>query len=324
METRSSYVLVGAVVLALAIALFAFVLWLARFDAGAVKREYDVLFPTVSGLAVGSGVNFQGVPVGQVQSVNLMPDRPDKVRVRIEVNSTTPIFKGTTATLAGVGFTGVSVVSLEGSMAGGQDLTDKGPWGRPVIPVKPGALAGLLESAPLLLNNADRLVDNLNEVLNEQNRAKLTALLDNLNNATRAYEARAPEVSQTLAEAQVTLKRAGSAAEKAGSAAEKVGRLADASTIVVTEQGNALVTDIRATTVKANAALDAVTRAANAAEPGLEALSATTVPQANALIGDLRATNSSLGAVAGRLDEDPLGALLGGRALPDYNPEKTR
>ena len=317
METRSSYVQVGAVGIALTIALFAFILWLARFDAGGQKREYDILFPTVSGLASGSGVNFQGVPIGQVQSINLLPDQPDKVRVRIQVSGTAPIFKGTTATLSAVGFTGVSIVSLEGSMAGGDPLSGAGPWGRPVIPTKPGALAGLLESAPLLLSDANKLVENLNEVLNEDNRRAFGLLLDNLNSTTRTFEARAPEVSRTLSEVQVTLR-------KTGAAAEKVGQLADNTNLIVTGQGAALVTDLRATAGRADTALAAVEKAASSAQPVLDTLSSSTVPQANALIGDLRATNSSLGAVAGRLDEDPLGALLGGRALPDYEPGKTR
>lgn len=315
METRSSYVLVGAVVIALAIALFAFILWLARFDASGDKREYDILFPSVSGLATGSGVNFQGVPVGQVQSINLLPEQPDKVRVRIVVQGPVPILKGTTATLASVGFTGVAIVSLEGTMGGAAPLEGNGKWGRPIIPTKPGALAGLLETAPVLLGNANRLVDNLNEVLNEDNRRELRQLLGNLNSTTKAFEARAPEIAETLVEAKTTLRQA-------GTAAEKVGRLADTTGLLVTEQGAALVTDVRATTDRANTALDSVTKAADAAEPGLRNLSDNTIPEATALIRDLRETNSSLGSVAGRLEEDPFGTLLGGRQLPDYEPEK--
>jgi phospholipid/cholesterol/gamma-HCH transport system substrate-binding protein len=59
-----------------------------------------------------------------------------------------------------------------------------------------------------------------------------------------------------------------------------------------------------------------------AAKPGLDTLSTETLPEANRLVRDLRELTGSLGAVAAKLDEDPAGALLGGRPLPDYVPKK--
>ena len=58
METRSSYVLVGAVALALLVGLFAFILYIARFS-GEDKREFDIFFDNaITGLAVGSPAAF--------------------------------------------------------------------------------------------------------------------------------------------------------------------------------------------------------------------------------------------------------------------------
>src|SRR3546814_11372039 len=75
---------------------------------GPEKKEYDIFFKqAVSGLARGSGVAFQGVPVGEVKTIALMPDAPEFVRVRIAVNEDVPILHGTTASIASIGFTGV-------------------------------------------------------------------------------------------------------------------------------------------------------------------------------------------------------------------------
>lgn len=41
----------------------------------------------------------------------------------------------------------------------------------------------------------------------------------------------------------------------------------------------------------------------------------------NLLVGDLREMSRSLGAIAAKLDEDPAGALIGGRKLPEYKPD---
>src|SRR3546814_5328130 len=106
---------------------------------GPEKKEYDIFFKqAVSGLARGSGVAFQGVPVGEVKTIALMPDAPEFVRVRIAVNEDVPILHGTTASIASIGFTGVSQIALDGAIRGAPPIVEPGPEGRPVIPAKPG------------------------------------------------------------------------------------------------------------------------------------------------------------------------------------------
>src|SRR4030095_8131882 len=113
METRSNYVLVGSVTLALLAGLLVFIVWLAGLSNQATKC-FDIYFSqNVSGLNKGSPVNFQGVPVGQIEKISLLPDRPEFVWIRIQVNAETPILQGTTAQIKGVGFTGVSEIALE-------------------------------------------------------------------------------------------------------------------------------------------------------------------------------------------------------------------
>lgn len=315
METRSNHVIVGGVVIVLTVALFAFVLWLARFSGDTEKREFDILFGSVSGLARGAAVDFAGVPVGSVQSINLMPDHPDQVRVRITVDPQVPVLQGTRATVASVGFTGVSVVSLEGAMAGAAPIEAPGPYGRPVIPTKPGAFQSLLASAPLLLNNASTLLDNLNTVLNAQNQERLSELLVNLNATTKAFADNGPRLTSTLAEAERTL-----AATRLTAA--KFGQLADNTNALVGERGRGLANDLSATTKQANATLASLKATSDAVRPAAEQLSQRTLPEANALLRDLRGTTASLGAIAGRLDEDPAGALVGGRRLPDHQEKR--
>lgn len=317
METRSSHVLVGGVVLLLTIALFGFIIWLAKFSANQDKREFDIFFGSVSGLARGAAVNFAGVPVGSVESINLLPKTPDKVRVRINVNEDVPVLQGTRATVSSVGFTGVAVVSLEGTMAGQAPIDAPGPFGKPVIPTKPGALQGLLDSAPQLLNNASTLLTNLNNVLNDENQAKLSTLLTNLNATTAGFAQSSPKLAATLDRAQATL-------AATTLAANKFGRLADSTSSLLDARGKSLADDLHATTANANATLASIKATSDAARPAVEELSQHTLPEANGLLRDLRQTTASLGAIAGKLDEDPAGALVGGRRLPDYKPEKRR
>ena len=311
METRSSYVLVGAVVLAFTVLLFAAVLFLARFS-GETKNEYDTLFgQSISGLAVGSAVVFNGVPVGQVTKIALVPDSPNMVRVRVAIAPDTPILQGTTSGVEGVGFTGVSQIALNGAMGGQPPITAIGPFGVPLIPPRKGALGQLLASAPELLNNVSDLTANLNKLFTSENRASLTSILDNTDRLSKALADRGPEIAATLAETRATL-------QAATTAAKAFSLLAADGDRMINTDARKLLADLDQTVARANSSLTKVDSLIAAAKPGVDALSSRTVPEVGQLIADLRTVTSSLGAVAAKLDEDPAAALVGGRRLPEY------
>jgi hypothetical protein len=87
METRSNYVMVGMVTVALLAGVLVFIVWLAGLSNKATKC-YDIYFAQdVGGLNKGSNVTFSGVPVGQVQRISLLPNRPEFVWIRINVDT---------------------------------------------------------------------------------------------------------------------------------------------------------------------------------------------------------------------------------------------
>ena len=91
METRSNYVLVGAVTLGMLAGLLIFTVWLAGLSNKETKC-YDIYFTqAVGGLNKGSTVSYSGVPVGQITQISLMPQRPEFVHVRITVDDETPV-----------------------------------------------------------------------------------------------------------------------------------------------------------------------------------------------------------------------------------------
>src|SRR3546814_7856943 len=97
---------------------------------------------------------------GQVREIALWPDDPQFVRVRIEVNEGVPVLQGTTAALEGVGFTGVSQISLDGAVKDAPPITDKGTAGRPLIPTRVGGLGALLNTAPQLLHRLSQITED--------------------------------------------------------------------------------------------------------------------------------------------------------------------
>lgn len=316
METRSNYAIVGAVVVGLTIAMFAAVIWLARFS-NSDDQHFDIFFKqSITGLAIGSPVAFNGVPVGKIDQIKLLPDTPQFVRVRISLAEDVPVLKGTTAQVEGVGFTGVSQIQLTGAMQGADRITELGPYGVPVIPPKVGGFGALLASAPELLNNISKLTDRLAEVLNPANRDSIAGILKNTDRVTASLADRAPEITATVTEARDTLKAA-------TATMKRIDKLADSTTNLLDNDGKPLVNDLRHAIKSAEASLARIDELTTAAKPGVETFTTQTLPEAGQLVRDLRNVTNNLGAIAAKLDEDPAGALIGGRTLPDYVPPKT-
>jgi phospholipid/cholesterol/gamma-HCH transport system substrate-binding protein len=315
MEKRSNFVIVGAVALAMVIGIFVMVVWLSRYTGGDVQK-FDIFFKqSVNGLAVGSPVVFNGVPVGKITEIRIPLEAPQLVRVRIEVDEELPVLKGTTAAIEGVGFTGVSQIQLRGVMQGSEPITDIGRYGVPVIPARTGGLGELLNTAPEIVANVAKLTDSLNDVLKDENRAALNGVLKNLDVTTAALAKSAPDLGATLNEARATM-------AAATAAIQRIDALAASGQTMVDSDIRPLAADLRSAAASVKATMAKVEGIAAAAQPGVETFSNQTLPEVTQLIRELRETSNRLGAVAAKLDEDPAGALIGGRTLPEYQPPK--
>ncbi len=315
METRSNHILVGAVVLALLAALVGFTIWIAGRGDGATK-EYDIFFSqSVQGLNRGSSVSFSGVPSGEVREVSLWQPNPKFVRVRIAVKEEVPVLLGTTATISGVGFTGVSEIQLAGAVKGAPPITEEGPAGVPVIPTRTGGLGALLNNAPQLVERLSTLTERLTELLNDRNQRAFGSTLANVDRLSGELAASGPDMRQTIAETRATVRQA-------GQAIEQFGQLANSTTALVNEEGKPTIAELRQTVAAARTSLANLDAAVGDVRPGLQAISTQTVPEIGQLVRDLRTMSEALGSVATKLDQGGAGALLGPPALPDYRPQR--
>ena len=320
METRSNHVLVGTVTLLLLAAVMIAAFWFSRLSQGD-NAEYDIFFKqSVNGLAKGSSVNYSGVPSGQVEKIELWKRDPSFVKVRISVKEGTPILQGTTATISGVGFTGVSEIVLDGAVKGAPPITcpeqnplSACPDGVPVIPTKPGALGELLNNAPQLLERLSTLTERLTELLNDKNQQSIAGILANVERVSGALADRSPEIAATLAEARVAVQRT-------GIAAEQIGKLAATTDSMLTDEGKPLMADLRKSVQAATRSIDTLDKTIAEAQPGVRALSNQTMPEVNQLVRDLREMSRSFRGVAEKLDQQGAGSIVGSPKLPDYKP----
>ena len=317
METRSNYVMVGAVTVALLAGTLLFIVWLAGLGNKSTKC-FDIYFAQgVGGLNKGSSVSFSGVPVGQVSKISLLPNRPEFVWVRVDVDDQTPVLQGTSAQIHGVGFTGVSEIQLTGAERGKAPIRQVGPQGCPVIPATSGGISALLNSAPELIDRIQRLTERLTELLSDQNQNSISDILENIDVTTQQLRAHAPELGETIAEIKI-------ASHNAGLAANNVAALTDNTNRLVNEQGRPAMENLNKAIVSARQAADNLDSMITDARPGVQNFTKSTLPEANKLVHDLRTLSNSLEQISNRVNQQGIGGALGPEKLPDYKPGKRK
>ena len=315
METRANHLWVGAVTLVLLVGLAAFIVWIARLGQGA-QDEFDIFYgQSVDGLANGSQVSFAGVPVGQVTEIALAKDNPEFVRVRIKVGEDVPILVGTQATIQ-ASFTGVSTILLDGARKGAPPITCETtacPEDRPVIPPGRGGFGEIVANAPLLLERLATLTEQLNTILGPENQGEIAGILRNTNRLTGGLADASPELTANLKEFRTTMTEFNQTLD----AFEKLALTTDT---VLTKEGEPLAKELRETLKSANSALSSLAATLEDTRPAARQLRTTTLPNAEATLQDLRATSRALRSITEKLESEGAGALVGGKALPDYKP----
>ena len=155
METRANYALIGAFTLAVIAGAFAFVFWFSGSDKPSNRRIYRLAFTSsVSGLARGSWVLFNGLRVGEVTQIDLGDD-PRIVFAMIDIDRRTPVKTDTRARLEFQGLTGVASVALSGGSADAKEL-DGTP---PTLQADRSEFQNIVETLQTLSGKIDGLID---------------------------------------------------------------------------------------------------------------------------------------------------------------------
>eukprot|EP00873_Tetraselmis_striata_P030277 jgi/Tetstr1/450541/TSEL_037577.t1 len=92
-----------------------FVYWFSVADQVSERAVYRIVFDgAVTGLAPGTTVLFNGLPVGTVEAVSINPEDPSQVLARIGVEADAPVMNDTRAILEVQGLTGFANIQLLG------------------------------------------------------------------------------------------------------------------------------------------------------------------------------------------------------------------
>jgi phospholipid/cholesterol/gamma-HCH transport system substrate-binding protein len=158
METRANFIAIGAFTLAVVAGAFVFVLWMAGYAGSQNLARYRIVFQgSVSGLARGGEVLFNGLRVGEVKSVNFLRNDPGRVAAEIEVDARVPVRADTKARLEMQGLTGASAIALTGGAPDAKPLAHKSGE-PPTLTAEPSQIQTLLVNVQNISTKADAVL----------------------------------------------------------------------------------------------------------------------------------------------------------------------
>ncbi|MFC7301559.1 MlaD family protein [Cognatiluteimonas weifangensis] len=178
METKANYVLIGVFTLATAAFLLLFGLWAAKYSSERDWQAYRVIFSEpVTGLTEGSSVQYNGIAVGTVETLALAPNDPRRVIARLKIRADIPVKIDTRAKLSITSLTGVPFIQLTGGSPGAPALARGERDEVPLIQTEASALQNIADTA-------NRLVARMDQVLSEENVARIAATLQHIESLT--------------------------------------------------------------------------------------------------------------------------------------------
>ena len=308
METRANYVLIGAFTLLTGVLLLLFSLWASNFSSSRDWREYRIIFSEpVTGLTEGGSVQYNGLSVGTVETLNMDATDPRNVIAVLKLKANTPIKEDTRARLSQQGITGVPFILLSGGSPEAQALRNAPDGGSPIIRTAPSALQNITDAG-------NRLITRLDQLLSEENIQHISATLEHLDLTTQQIAAHRNDIGELLRhsrEASASLKTTLDSTNTTLTGIDQhlvqrlpklIGQLERSMTALESAAGN-----VDAMMVENRPAINAFTH------DGLAQIGPT-LSELRALIRDLR-------TVSERLEGNPARYILGRDAPKEFDPK---
>ncbi|HVE44967.1 MAG TPA: MlaD family protein [Gammaproteobacteria bacterium] len=186
METNVNYTLVGAFVILLFSAVVMSIIWLSSGFSFQKYTTYAIYMQeSVSGLTPESQVEFNGVSVGTVNTIEIDAKNPHLVDVTLNIKSNTPVTRGTVATLATRGLTGMVYIALKDKSVDLRPLEIKSGEKYPVIQTSPSIFVRIDTAVSQLSESFNKLSSSVSSLLDPQNLNAIKETLINLQKITQ-------------------------------------------------------------------------------------------------------------------------------------------
>lgn len=299
MESRAYALITGLFVLGVAACIAVWAQWLKPTPTARAAYRVVALVP-VTGLNPEAQVRYRGMSAGRVTAIKLDKDDARRILVDIEMDKDIPITKRTFAQLGIEGITGIAYVHVQDDY---KDMTPAGEAasGRVEIPLKPAFFDILADGAEGVIKDAREVMANLNDLMQPENRKRISATLASLERITGNLEVAAQRLPATLARVDSWLsdenrQLATGALEGLNATAKELPEL--------TRETQLLVKDARDMTGK-------IGRFSDEAASAAAAVRDETLPRINSLAESVERDSQRFGRLSLQLDREPQSVIFG-------------
>lgn len=320
METKANHVLIGSVtLLGMALAV-AFGLWAASFRMDAAWQEVEIHFTqAVSGLTVGSVVQYNGINMGNVRELYLDPDDPRQVVAVARIQAEAPLCVDTVARLIVNTLTGVSFIQLRGGCVDSPLLMAE-PGKRPVIVAEESGLQRLIDQTEDIASTASEVMLRVLDFLSEENAGRVAATLDNIDAMATAIAGEKEVFAEVMENVRAGSERANALLEEFSETSRAVTRLAAGLESEVIERLPELAGELQSALAHFASVAERIDQVVADNEQALSEFGQETVAQLGPAVQEMRQLVRELSRASSRFERHPARFLLGGDQPEEYRP----
>jgi phospholipid/cholesterol/gamma-HCH transport system substrate-binding protein len=178
MKKRSQRIRLGIFIFISSLLLISMIVFFAARQLFEKSDNYYVTYydVSVSGLEVGSPVEYLGIRIGSISNISIDPQDINSIIVELAVEAGTPIKQDTHADIVTMGITGLKAIEIRGG-------SNEARFLRNGEQIQPGASTTeeITGRANVIAEKAEKVINNLQLFTDPENLERFTAAADNIN-----------------------------------------------------------------------------------------------------------------------------------------------
>lgn len=317
METRANFLIIGLFVLIALAGGLGFVYWLQNYVSGAGAKRYDVIFSgSVQGLTEASAVLFNGIRVGSVNALSIMPEDTRKVRVKISVAEDTPIRENSRAQVRQQGLAGWVALSITPGTPDAPFLTAKAGEPYPTIHADDtgSGLGSVMSGLPEAIGNVNALFTRLNDLVT--NNEKL------ITRTARNVESFTAMLNENKDDVAVVIQNSRQLSDRFTGLADKLETTVDDLRQSLSGEDNSVVAEAQQAAQTFRKLADKLDKSLGDQAGGLTYQARRSMQEFELFMRDGRRLAENLDRVLSKVEANPSSLIFGGSQVPEYSPSQ--
>jgi len=252
-------------------------------------------------------VRYNGINVGTVDSLDLVPNDPRKVIALVRLEANVPIKTDTKAKLSQDGLTGPGFIQLTGGSPAAPTLVSVDKREIPVIQTEASALQNIADTA-------SRMVDRMDKILSEQNVKRIASTLESIEGMTGAIGDQREDLRALIINARESTELLEKTLTTTNRAIEDIDR-------ELVQQLPGIIEKLDGTLTKMDSAAGGADKILSENRAALNSFANDGLAQVGPTLGELRALIRDLRRISDRLEGSPARYLLGKEAPKEFEPK---